>query len=65
MNKSPASKAKAAASMVAAASKVADSQSRASRVVRILDRAASKVVADSRSRANSLDSANWTALVPH
>jgi tRNA C32,U32 (ribose-2'-O)-methylase TrmJ len=45
MNKSLASKAKAAASK-------ADSRSRASKVVRTLDKAASKVAADSRSRAS-------------
>ena len=61
MNKNLANKAKAAASKAAAskvvASKVAASKSRASKVVRTLDRVASKVVADSKSRA-SLDSAN-------
>ena len=59
MNKNLANKAKAAASKVkAAASKVVASKSRASKVVRTLDRVASKVVADSKSRASSLDSAN-------
>jgi hypothetical protein len=51
VNKNLANKAKAAASKVVA------SKSRASKVVRTLDRVASKVVADSKSRA-SLDSAN-------
>jgi hypothetical protein len=57
VNKNLANKAKAAASKVVA-SKVAASKSRASKVVRTLDRVASKVVADSKSRASSLDSAN-------
>jgi hypothetical protein len=52
VNKNLANKAKAAASKVVA------SKSRASKVVRTLDRVASKVVADSKSRANSLGSAN-------
>jgi hypothetical protein len=62
VNKNLANKAKAAASKVVAskvvASKVAASKSRASKVVRTLDRVASKVVADSKSRASSRDSAN-------
>jgi hypothetical protein len=57
VNKNLANKAKAAASKVVA-SQVAGSKSRASKVVRTLDRVASKVVADSKSRANSLGSAN-------
>ena len=52
---------KAAASR-SRASKVADSRSQASKAVsRAPDKAASKVAADSRSRASSVDSANFSS----